>query len=98
MARITVFSGEYDMANRPDLRKKLDRLAFESDVVLDFSGVTFVDSTCIAELTRLDDLRAANELDLMTVVVCANSPIHRLFEILGLCERFSVEVKETVAV
>lgn len=98
MARVTVFSGEYDMANRPDLRKKLDRLAFETNVVLDFSGVTFVDSACIAELIRLDDLRAANELDLMTVVVGADGPIHRLFEILGLCERFNVEVKETVAV
>ena len=98
MARVTVFSGEYDVANRPELRKKLDRLAFESDVILDFTRVTFVDSTCIAELIRLDDLRDANELGRMTVLVGGNSAIHRLFEILGLGDRFSVEVKETIAV
>ncbi len=98
MARVTVFTGEYDMVSRPELRKKLDQLAFASDIVLDFSGVTFVDSTCIAELIRLDELRAANDLDRMRIVVDANGPIRRLLEILGLFERFTVEVRERIAV
>lgn len=98
MARVTVFSGDYDVTNRADLRKRLDRLAFDSDIILDFSAVTFVDSTCIAELLRLDDLRGVNELERMTIVVDSNGPIRRLFEILGLFERFRVEIRETIAV
>lgn len=90
MARVTTFAGDYDAVNRPELRKKLDRLVFAPDVVLNFT-VTFVDSTFIAELLRLDDLRGVNELDRMTVLVDSDGPICRLFEVLGLSERFRVE-------
>ena len=47
---IVVFAGEYDLACQKELRREFDRLHEQPNVVLDFSNVTYLDSTCIAEL------------------------------------------------
>jgi anti-anti-sigma factor len=90
MASVTVFRGEYDVASRTQLRKQLERMAFDAGVILDFSAVTFIDSTCVTELLRLQELRDANELDPLTIVVKSKGAIHRLFEVLDLLDRFRV--------
>jgi anti-anti-sigma factor len=84
MAVLVGFSGEYDISSRDKLRRDLDRLASEADVVLDLTRVTFLDSTCLAELLRLHRLRAGNELKSLTVVLKPGGPIYRLLEVVNL--------------
>jgi STAS domain len=45
-----VFAGEYDLAVKEQLREELDRLVDEPAVVLDFSDVSYIDSTCVGRI------------------------------------------------
>ena len=73
-------SGELDLATAPELRECLALVA--GDVVLDLTGVTFVDSSAIALLVSEHRRRVAkNE----ALTVTGSSPMAlRVFEISGL--------------
>lgn len=81
---LLALSGEYDISCRDALRRKLDRLVFENEAVLDLTGVMFLDSTCLAELLRLHQLRQANELEPLTFVLKRGGAIDRLFQVVNL--------------
>jgi anti-anti-sigma factor len=83
-----VFTGEYDLAVKEQLRNELDSLVDEPAVVLDFSDVSYIDSTCVAELMRNRDLRASRGLPSPTILIKAGNRIRRIFEILGLLSEF----------
>ena len=83
-----VFTGEYDLAVKEQLREELDRLIDEPAVVLDFTDVTYVDSTCVAELMRNRDLRARHQLPPPTILMKAGGRIRRVFEMSGLLSSF----------
>jgi anti-anti-sigma factor len=86
---IVTFAGEYDIAAKERLRADLNRFVDVSNVILDFSAVTFVDSTAIAELVRLHRLRAENLYERETIVVGAPS-LRRLFGLLQLNKIFEI--------
>jgi anti-anti-sigma factor len=57
MAQIVTFAGEYDMPCKSALRRDMNDAADEDVVVLDFSAVTYIDSTCLTELALLSRSR-----------------------------------------
>ena len=84
MITVLVFAGEYDLCCKRELRAELDALVDEPDVVLDFTNVTFIDSTCPSELIRLHDARERNELPRVAIVVKPDDAIARLLSIVGM--------------
>lgn len=90
MAHVVVFAGEYDLANKDGIRRMLRRLESSNDLVLDLTEVTFVDSTFISELIRLEKVRGAKNFDRATVVAPAKSVAGRLLDVVGLTSVFSV--------
>lgn len=84
-----MFQGEYDLASKDYLQKEFALLDDAPSVVLDFSGVTYFDSTVIAELVALRHRRAAAGLQQETIVL-RNPNLLRVLEILGLCKLLHV--------
>jgi anti-anti-sigma factor len=85
-----VFAGEYDLRCKEELRAELERLNSEPSVTLDFTEVTFIDSTCTREIVRLGTSRQSAVLPPAAIVVKPGSAIRRLFDIVGLAQMFRV--------
>lgn len=86
---VMVFSGEYDLASKDQLRAVFDSLSEAPSVVLDFSDVTYLDSTVISELVRMHNGRAASRLEPATLVM-HNKNLLRVFNVLQLPQVFRV--------
>jgi anti-anti-sigma factor len=84
---VMVFAGEYDLTSKEQLRTTLARLSTMPRVVLDFSDVTYLDSTVITELIRMRKLRAASGFERETIVF-QHPPLKRLFDILDMGKVF----------
>lgn len=80
---VMVFCGEYDIACKEHLRLDLARLNDIRDVVLDFTDVTYIDSTLIGELIRLHQIREDKGYGPMAIVV-QKPQLKRLFALLSL--------------
>lgn len=86
---VLVFSGEYDIASKRQVRAALDSIAEKPRVVLDFSAVTFIDSTILNELTRLHKERDAGALQ-PAVLVLTNANVSRVLRIVRMDELFTI--------
>jgi anti-anti-sigma regulatory factor len=84
---VVIFAGEYDIACKREMRAELEKLVSVQNVVLDFSRVTFIDSTVIAELIRMHRLRAENLFERETMVVSTWS-LRKMFDLLQLNKVF----------
>ncbi|HEY1656095.1 MAG TPA: STAS domain-containing protein [Candidatus Tumulicola sp.] len=82
---IVTFDGEYDIARKEEMRAKLEALASVPRALLDFSRVTYMDSTAVTELLRLHKIRAERSLDRETIVL---GGVQKLFELLQLNKVF----------
>ena len=80
-AVVHVFAGEYDLAHEVLLRAEFDTLSGVRNLILDMSAVTYLDSTCINQLLRLHNMRAAKGYPPLTIVRSAFI-VKRLFSIL----------------
>lgn len=80
---VMIFSGEHDLACKEHLRSDLARLSAVKDAVLDFTDVTYIDSTVIVELIRLHSRRSASGHNPMTIVV-QQAYLKKLFALLSL--------------
>jgi|HubBroStandDraft_4_1064222.scaffolds.fasta_scaffold1149460_1 anti-anti-sigma factor len=85
--RVVVFSGEYDIACIEQLREELGRLVAMERVILDFTDVTYIDSTTVGELVRLHKRRAENLFERETIVV-RNRGVQKIFDLLELRKVF----------
>lgn len=91
MALIVTFSGEYDVACKSELRTDLTASALDEPLVLDFSRVSFIDSTCVTELVIASGLRARAGLPPAAIVAPEGSvkrvlgmlQVNRLFRVVG---------------
>ncbi len=88
-ARVVVFAGEYDMSYRALLREELGRLERAPALVLDFSDVTYLDSTCLYLLLKLHSTRAADGLDREAIVV-SHPHLKKIFQIVGISQLLNV--------
>lgn len=86
---VALFAGEFDIARKDELRIELEQLASVPSVVLDFTDVTYIDSTCIGEVIRLHNLRAENQFERETVIV-NNENLRRIFQLLELNKLFHI--------
>jgi anti-anti-sigma factor len=80
---LVVFQGEYDLASKEPLRKEFAGLVDETSVVLNFSDVTYFDSTMIERLVWLRNAREAAGLEPATLVL-RNPSLLRILEMLDL--------------
>lgn len=94
---VMIFGGEYDLACKEHLRADLERLANVQDVVLDFTDVTYIDSTVVVELIRINQIRSSKGYKRETIVL-QNPNIKRLFTLLSLQDvfHFVPELKHVV--
>ena len=81
-----VVAGELDLATIPRLRAELEssELAAVDAVVVDLSGVTFMDSSGLALL--LDFERALRERQGRLAIACPEGPARLLFDVTGVGE------------
>jgi anti-sigma B factor antagonist len=88
--RILAASGEVHVSTAPELADGLNRAidAGRTRIVLDFSGVEFIDSTGLSVL--LAALRRVGLQDGALVIVCTNPTVLRLFEITRLDVTFDI--------
>jgi anti-sigma B factor antagonist len=86
---VSVF-GEVDVATAPELKERLTGLVNEGRVklVLDLSGVDFLDSTGLGMIVSALKRARTHGGDLS--IVCTESRITRLFEITGLDKALTV--------
>ncbi len=81
-------SGELDLARRDEFRAALREGNFKTPVLVDLSGVTYADSSALAELLRFQ--RDAAEIGTRVALVIASSQFKRIVEYAGLAEAFSI--------
>lgn len=89
-AHIISVSGEIHVSTAPQFSQRLTS-AIESGrtaVVLDLSGLEFIDSTGLSVL--LNGLRLVNQKQGRMALACANPTVLRLFQITSLMETFDV--------
>lgn len=86
---VMVFSGEYDIASKDEVRAAFNAVSGAQRVALDFTDVTYIDSSIIQELVRLHNARVAGELERETIVL-RNRNLIRIFELLHLTSIFRV--------
>lgn len=86
---VVVFAGEYNLGSKGKLHRELSRLATKPRLVLDFSEVSYMDSTCIAELMRMEHRRSTAGFDAAHVVMQA-PVLMRIFTVLTLDRVFRV--------
>lgn len=82
MLVLTFGRSEWDMSNRDDLKRLLDKALLHPNVVLDMSAVTYADSTVLNELVKMRQARASRGFGPARIVV-PNPQIRRLFKIVG---------------
>ena len=88
-------TGEVDVATAPELDQRLQEIATggHTNVVIDLSGVEFMDSTGLHSIVRAQYFADANRRQL---TLRHGSPqVQRLFEITGVLDRVSFEDSET---
>lgn len=81
-------TGEIDLSTAPMLESHLDELVVDSHVVLDLSGVTFIDSTGLRVILSADS--KAGEHGRALAIVATNGPVLRLFELTGVDVRLAL--------
>lgn len=79
-------SGDIDSFTAPDLAAALEALGQAADVVVDLSGVVFIDSSGLRALISAHT--ALDEHGQRLVLVAPSRAASRLFEISGLNEHF----------
>ncbi|MBV8153626.1 MAG: STAS domain-containing protein [Candidatus Eremiobacteraeota bacterium] len=86
---VVVFAGEYNVNSKARLHRELGRLSTKPQLVLDFSEVTYVDSTCVAELMRMEQRRMVAGFG-NTIIVTQTAVLLRIFNVLALDRIFRV--------
>ena len=89
-AHVICVSGEIHVSTAPQFSARLTE-AIESGktaLVLDMTGVEFIDSTGLSVL--LNGLRLVNQRDGGLAIVCTNPTVLRLFQITNLDDTFDI--------
>jgi anti-sigma B factor antagonist len=89
-AHIVNVSGEIHVSTAPSFQERLNAVIEGGGtmLVLDLSGVEFIDSTGLSVL--LNGLRLINQRHGRMALVCANPTVMRLFQITGLEATFDI--------
>jgi anti-anti-sigma factor len=87
---LVAIAGEVDVATVPRVSAALEAepAASAGAIVVDLTGVTFIDSTGLGALVRLEHALAARAGRL--AIACPEGPARLLFDVTGLAEQLSV--------
>jgi anti-sigma B factor antagonist len=86
---LVAVSGELDLASVDELRTALRTAAPRSpSVVVDVSGVSFIDSTALAALLRSNDELSSDGVQM--VMACPPGPVRRLLTMTSLDDRLTL--------
>ena len=90
--RVVRVSGEIDLSNASDLLDEIGASVRSgaATIIVDLSGVTFLDSSGIAMLVKLRK-RIAHSRQELRLVVPRDSPVHRVLEITRIEELIPVQ-------
>src|SRR3954451_5832690 len=90
LTRVLTATGEVHVSTAPELAEQLNEALASGRrrIVLDFSGVEFIDSTGLSVL--LNALRRLGRVDGALSLVCTNPTVLRLFEITRLDSTFDI--------
>ncbi len=83
MLHVRLEEPEWDIAETGKLRKILAPAAIEPHVVLDLSGVTFIDSSVLAVMIQLYQKRVVDRGFAPSHLVVSSYGVRRVFEIAG---------------
>jgi anti-anti-sigma factor len=83
VAVTVVFQGEFDLACRGDFKAKLTPAESDHEAVVDLTGVSYLDSSCIAELLLLSHARCERGLPPETILV-AHGPVAKVLDVSGV--------------
>jgi len=92
-ARYTIVrvSGDVDLASAPRLRQSLSELGSGvAVVVIDLSGVTFMDSSGLSVLLSMREQLLAPDESTQLRLVISQSALTRLFDVTGLNDIFEI--------
>jgi anti-anti-sigma regulatory factor len=78
-----VFAGAYDVTCKRQWSEELEGLCSEPNVIIDLSGVSYLDATCMTELLRMHQRRRDNGFDRETIIL-GQAPVRRLFDLLKM--------------
>ncbi|MBF0325453.1 STAS domain-containing protein [Magnetospirillum moscoviense] len=93
-AMVVTLEGEIDLQRSPAVRKQLMELMFDSrDVVVDLSGVAYIDSSGIASLVEAYQMARKNNSRF--VLAAVSQPAMRVLQLARLDKVFALA--ETVA-
>ena len=81
---VVTLAGEHDISTSESLEQALERAAANSNVLVDLSDCTFVDSTVITVLIRTSEAVKAGGEQLVLVIPPAQRAIARIAEMTGL--------------
>jgi anti-anti-sigma factor len=81
-------SGELEIGRRDEIAAALVVNGSEAGVLLDFSEVTYADSTSLAELLRFRDLAAQHSVPV--AIVIGSKQFARLIQYAGLSHAFRI--------
>jgi anti-sigma B factor antagonist len=97
-ADVAVVSGEIHVSTAPRFRAALEAIIERSDgaLVLDMSGVEFIDSTGLSVL--LSGLRQLGQRGGRMALVCTNPTVLRLFQITSLDTTFDIFADRAAAI
>jgi anti-anti-sigma factor len=84
---VMIFTGEYDLTSKERLRETLEELCAVPSVILNFSDVTYVDSTVITELIRMHNLRAERGFA-SEAIVLQNRNVRQVLDLLQMQQIF----------
>jgi anti-sigma B factor antagonist len=90
--------GEVDIYTAPRLKEHLVKVLDEgaTGVVVDLSGVTFIDSTALGVL--IGAVRRLHEADGRMALVVATRPVERVLKLTGLDRVFTIHATRDAAV
>jgi len=89
-AHVIRLRGEIHVSTAPEFAQRLSAAidSGKTEIVLDMSGVEFIDSTGLSVL--LNGLRLVTQMQGRLAIVCANPTVLRLFQITSLHETFDI--------
>jgi anti-sigma B factor antagonist len=86
---VVTLSGEIDVAAAPTVRERLEQAAGrDRPLVVDLTGVSFIDSTALGVLIGIHKLRVASGGELRLVI--SEPRVLKVFEITGLTDLFDI--------
>ena len=83
--------GEYDLLRQAEVREIFASLPALKQLTLDFSAVTYVDSTFLGELARLHQRLAGCRISLTG----ANKNLKKIFDLVGFDQLFTIRSSES---